>query len=59
MDRRARDYARSGQKLLASDLIFSNGFELTTAAASAVEDARRAEPLTLRVEGQRRSSGSR
>ena len=35
----ARDYARSGQKLLASDLIFSNGYELTTAAAAAVEDA--------------------
>ena len=45
MDRRARDYARSGQKLLASDLIFSNGYELTTAAASAVEDARLAERL--------------
>ena len=45
MDGRARDYARTGQKLLASDLIFSNGYELTTAAASAVEDARRAEPL--------------
>lgn len=43
MDRRARDYARSGQKLLASDLIFANGFELTGAAASAVEDARSAE----------------
>jgi hypothetical protein len=43
MDRRARDYARSGQKLLASDLIFANGFELTGAAAGAVEDARTAE----------------
>lgn len=43
MDRRARDYARSGQKLLASDLIFANGVELTGAAASAVEDARSAE----------------
>lgn len=43
MDRRARDYARSGQKLLASDLIFANGFELTGAAASAVEEARSAE----------------
>src|SRR4030095_7536670 len=29
MDVRARDYVRSGQKLLASDLIFSNGMELT------------------------------
>ncbi len=43
MDRRAREYAHTGQKLLASDLIFSNGFELTGAAASAVEDARSAE----------------
>jgi hypothetical protein len=43
MDRRARDYAHTGQKLLASDLIFSNGFELTGAAATAVEDARSAE----------------
>jgi CHASE3 domain sensor protein len=42
-DRRARDYARTSQNLLASDLIFANGFELTAAAASAVEDARSAE----------------
>ncbi len=26
MDRRARDYARAGQKLVASDLIFADGF---------------------------------
>ena len=32
MDRRARDYARSGQKLLASDLIFADGLETTTGA---------------------------
>jgi hypothetical protein len=43
MDRRARDYAHSGQKLLASDLIFANGFDLTGAAAAAVEGARLAE----------------
>jgi hypothetical protein len=43
MDRRAREYAHTAQRLLASDLIFSNGFELTGAAASAVEDARSAE----------------
>jgi hypothetical protein len=43
MDRRARDYAHTGQRLLASDLIFSNGFELTGAAATAVEEARSAE----------------
>jgi hypothetical protein len=43
MDRRARDYAHGGQKLLASDLIFTNGFELTGAAAATVEQARLAE----------------
>ncbi len=45
MDHRAREYARSGQKLLASDLIFANGYELTAAASSALEDARLAERL--------------
>ncbi|MEO8522576.1 MAG: hypothetical protein ABI603_14500 [Acidobacteriota bacterium] len=43
MDRRARDHARSGQKLLASDLIFTDGIELAGAATGAVEDARLAE----------------
>ncbi len=43
MDRRARDYARSGQKLLASDLVFSDGLELTQGAATAIERARLAE----------------
>jgi CHASE3 domain sensor protein len=43
MDHRARDYAHNGQKLLASDLIFANGFDLTDAAAGAVEEARAAE----------------
>ncbi len=43
MDRRARDHARNGQNLLASDLIFTDGFGLAGAAASAVEDARVAE----------------
>ncbi len=28
MDRRARDYLRDGQKLLASDLIFADGLEI-------------------------------
>ena len=31
MDRRARDYIRTGQKLLASDLIFADGLEITGA----------------------------
>ncbi|MCA1648707.1 MAG: hypothetical protein LC753_00055 [Acidobacteria bacterium] len=43
MDRRARDYARNGQKLLASDLIFSDGFEKTEAAVTALEQTRAAE----------------
>ncbi len=50
MDRRARDYARSGQKLLASDLIFANGFELTGAAALALEDARTVERRSREAE---------
>ena len=43
MDRRARDYARSGQKLLASDLVFSDGLALTDGATTALEQARLAE----------------
>jgi hypothetical protein len=43
MDRRARDYARTDQRLMASDLIFSDGLELTTAAVNALEEARAAE----------------
>jgi CHASE3 domain sensor protein len=43
MDRRARDYAQSGQKLLASDLIFADGFETTTGAVTAIDRARDAE----------------
>jgi hypothetical protein len=40
MDRRAREYATSGQRLLASDLIFAEGLELTRAAALDVDGAR-------------------
>jgi hypothetical protein len=43
LDGRARDYARSGQKLLASDLIFSDGLEMTRAALTAIEQARSTE----------------
>lgn len=43
MDRRARDYAKNGQRLLASDLIFTDGLELTRAAADAVSEAGVAE----------------
>ncbi len=43
MDARARDYVRTDQKLLASDMIFSNGRELTDAAAGALDKAVTAE----------------
>lgn len=43
MDRRARDYARTGQKLLASDLIFADGFETTAGALTALDRARESE----------------
>jgi GAF domain len=46
MDRRARDYARNGQRLLASDLVFSDGIEKMDAAVAAVERARRTEAET-------------
>lgn len=39
VDRRARSYASSGQKLLASDVIFSAGLEAVTAIATALEKA--------------------
>ena len=40
MDARAREYARSNQRLLASDLIYSDGFEKSTAVFDALERAR-------------------
>jgi hypothetical protein len=43
MDRRARDYSRNGQRLLASDLVFSDGIEKMDTAVAAVERARLAE----------------
>jgi CHASE3 domain sensor protein len=43
MDGRARDYVRTGQKLLAADMIFSNGSELTDTAVTALEKATAAE----------------
>ena len=49
MDVRARDYVRSGQKLLASDLIFSNGMELTDSIINAIEKARATETLQLQT----------
>ena len=46
MDRRARDYTRNGQKLLASDLIFADGFEITGAMVASIDQARVAETQT-------------
>src|SRR3954468_4249239 len=43
IDRRARDYVRNGQTLLASDLIFADGLESNAAIAASIEDARAAE----------------
>lgn len=43
MDRRAREYARNGQRLLASDLIFSDGVERLDAALALLDRAREAE----------------
>jgi hypothetical protein len=43
MDRRARDYARSGSKLLASDLIFADGLEIIGGIAGSIDQARNIE----------------
>jgi hypothetical protein len=43
MDRRAREYAGGGQLLMASDVIFSGGLELTESAWTDVQRARSAE----------------
>jgi CHASE3 domain sensor protein len=43
MDRRAREYVRGGQRLLASDLVFSDGIEKMDGAVAAIERARLAE----------------
>jgi hypothetical protein len=43
MDVRARDNVRTGQKLLASSIIFGDGLELTNAASASIDAARAAE----------------
>ena len=45
MDVRARNYVRGNQNILASDMIFSNGNELTDAAVGALEKAASAEQV--------------
>jgi hypothetical protein len=56
MDERAAGYARGGQRLLASDLVFADGLELTKSAARHLEDARLAEASArlATLEGRRR-----
>jgi hypothetical protein len=57
MDKRARDYARGRQLTLASDLVFTDGFDLTKKAGEAVERAVTAELTTrdAQIGGLRRS----
>jgi GAF domain len=43
LDRRTREYARGGQRLLASDVIFTDGLETTRAAQEELASARTAE----------------
>jgi hypothetical protein len=47
MDRRAREYALQGQLLLASDLVFAEGLEMTRALAAELHGARSGE-ISLR-----------
>ena len=50
IDRRARDYVRNGQTLLASDVIFADGLESTAAIAASIDDARTAERVARDAE---------
>lgn len=43
MDRRAREYTRGGQRLLASDLVFSDGVDRIDGAVAALDGARESE----------------
>ncbi len=43
LDRRAREYASSGQKLLASDVIFSDGLQRTQLILTSLDEARTAQ----------------
>jgi GAF domain len=60
MDRRVREYARGGQRLLASDLIFADGLEMTQAAqthvARAQADERTAAWTALRASDWRQAA---
>ena len=56
MDRRTREYMRSGQHLLASDIIFSDGLEMTEAAWAEIQRANAEEQraVDLTTTGLRR-----
>jgi hypothetical protein len=47
VDKRARDYIRSGQQLMAADVVFTEGGQTTANAARQVETARLAEHQAL------------
>ncbi len=47
VDKRARDYIKSGQELMAADVVFTEGGQLAATAARQVESARMAEHQTL------------
>jgi CHASE3 domain sensor protein len=47
VDKRARDYIKSGQQLMAADVVFTEGGETAAAAARQVEAARLTEHQTL------------
>jgi hypothetical protein len=57
MDRRARTYVRNGQRLLASDLVFSDGLDKIDVALGALERAHQAEQAggDAAVAGHRRA----
>lgn len=57
MDRRARDYARSGQRLLASDLVFADGLERIDTVLAALTRAGDSEQAShdAEVREQRRA----
>jgi GAF domain len=59
MDRRTRDYVRNGQKLLASDLIFADGLEITGAMTASLDQVRTAEFAARDSDGRdhRRTEG--
>ena len=50
LDRRAREYASTGQKLLASDVIFSDGLQRTQQILAALDEARTAQAAAASVD---------